>query len=218
MNMVNTLSIIDDISSEFNNTIPTQDLMLSLLVAIASAIIINFIYKKTYLGVSYNKSFSLSTILLTLVTSIVIRTINSNLSLSLGMVGALSIVRFRTSVKDPVDTIFMFWGITAGIMSGAGLYLVTILSTLLIGLLYFISFTIQSKQDNKKLLVIVTDTEKSQEIINILKNKKCILKTETYKNNIAELSFECKNRSQVEDIINMRESQEIKSINIIDIQ
>lgn len=218
MNMVNTLSIIDDISSEFNNTIPTQDLMLSLLVAIASAIIINFIYKKTYLGVSYNKSFSLSTILLTLVTSIVIRTINSNLSLSLGMVGALSIVRFRTSVKDPVDTIFMFWGITAGIMSGAGLYLVTILSTLLIGLLYFISFTIQSKQDNKKLLVIVTDTAKSQEIINILKNKKCILKTETYKNNIAELSFECKNRSQVEDIINMRESQEIKSINIIDIQ
>ena len=218
MNMVNTLSIIDDISSEFNNTIPTQDLMLSLLVAIASAIIINFIYKKTYLGVSYNKSFSLSTILLTLVTSIVIRTINSNLSLSLGMVGALSIVRFRTSVKDPVDTIFMFWGITAGIMSGAGLYLVTILSTLLIGLLYFISFTIQSKQDNKKLLVIVTDTAKSQEIINILKNKKCILKTETYKNNIAELSFECKNRSQVEDIINMRESQEIRSINIIDIQ
>ena len=218
MNMVNTLSIIDDISSEFNNTIPTQDLMLSLLVAIASAIIINFIYKKTYLGVSYNKSFSLSTILLTLVTSIVIRTINSNLSLSLGMVGALSIVRFRTSVKDPVDTIFMFWGITAGIMSGAGLYLVTILSTLLIGLLYFISFTIQSKQDNKKLLVIVTDTAKSQEIINILKNKKCILKTETYKNNIAELSFECKNRSQVEEIINMRESQEIKSINIIDIQ
>ena len=216
--MINTLSIIDDISSEFNNTIPTQDLMLSLLVAIVSAIIINLIYKKTYLGVSYNKSFSLSTILLTLVTTIVIRTINSNLSLSLGMVGALSIVRFRTSVKDPVDTIFMFWGITAGIMSGAGLYLVTVLSTLLIGLIYFISFSIQSKQDNKKLLVIVTDTSKSEEIINNLKNKKCILKSETYKNGIAELSFECKNRNQVEDVINMKESQEIKSINIIDLQ
>ena len=199
--MINTLSIIDDISSEFNNTIPTQDLMLSLLVAIVSAIIINLIYKKTYLGVSYNKSFSLSTILLTLVTTIVIRTINSNLSLSLGMVGALSIVRFRTSVKDPVDTIFMFWGITAGIMSGAGLYLVTVLSTLLIGLIYFISFSIQSKQDNKKLLVIVTDTSKSEEII---------YRREGMKEDLP-LSLSSSG-------VKMKESQEIKSINIIDLQ
>ena len=203
---------------EFTGKISTGDLVLSLVTAIVASLIITYVYKKNYTGVSFTKQFALSIILLTMVTSLVIRTINSNLALSLGMVGALSIVRFRTAVKDPVDTIFMFWGITAGIMSGAGLYLVTILSTLLIGLLYFISFTIQSKQDNKKLLVIVTDTAKSQEIINILKNKKCILKTETYKNNIAELSFECKNRSQVEDIINMRESQEIRSINIIDIQ
>ena len=133
------LNILDDIKGEFNNTIPTKDIFLSLGVALISAIIINYIYKKTYNGVSYNKSFALSTILLSLVTSIVIKTINSNLSLSLGMVGALSIVRFRTSVKDPIDTIFMFWAITTGIMSGAGLYLVTILSTLVIGLFYLIS-------------------------------------------------------------------------------
>ena len=214
---MNILNIVDDIRGEFNNTIPTKDIMLSLGVAVICAIIINFVYKRTYLGVNYNKSFSLSVILLSLITSIVIRTINSNLSLSLGMVGALSIVRFRTSVKDPVDTIFMFWAITIGIMSGAGLYLVTILSTMVIGLFYIISFLFQNKKDNKKLLVINTNMIKAEEIINLLKKKKCILKTESYKNGISELTFECKNRNQIQDIISMKDNIDIISINIIDI-
>ena len=105
-------------------------------IILIAALIINLIYKKTYTGVSYIKAFALSIILLTMVTSLVIRTINSNLSLSLGMVGALSIVRFRTAVKDPIDTIFMFWAITAGIMSGAGLYIVTLIATIIIGLFH----------------------------------------------------------------------------------
>ena len=112
---------------EFTGTIATGDLFLSLLVAFLAALFITFIYKKTYTGVSYTKSFVLSIILLAMVTSLVIRTINSNLALSLGMVGALSIVRFRTAVKDPVDTVFMFWSIAAGIMSGAGLYIITLI-------------------------------------------------------------------------------------------
>ena len=216
--MINILSLVDNIKEEFTNTIPTQDLLLSLLIALISSLIINFIYKKTYMGVSYSKSNPLSIILLTLVTCIVIRTINSNLSLSLGMVGALSIVRFRTSVKDPIDTIYMFWAITAGIMSGAGLYLVTILSNLIIALLYFMSFLIESKKDNKKLLIITLPSSNSKEIIDILQKKKCVLKTESYKeNNESELTFEAKNRTQIEDIISLKEDKSIKTINIIDI-
>ena len=153
MNSLLFLNIIDDIgdglSKQFSETIPTEDLLLTLLIAIVSALIVDFVYKKTYVWVSYTKTFSLSIILLTLVTSVVIRTINSNLSLTLGMVGALSIVRFRTAVKDPVDTIFMFWAITVGIMSGAGLYIVALLSTLVIGLIYYISYTFQVKKTNK---------------------------------------------------------------------
>lgn len=211
------LNIIDDISKEFNNTIPTNDILLSLTIAIISAIIINFVYRKTYLGANYNHSFSLSIILLSLVTSIVIRTINSNLSLSLGMVGALSIVRFRTSVKDPIDTIFMFWAITVGIMSGAGLYLVTILSTLIIGLLYILSFVFQSKKDNKKILVLSVNNTKSEEIIKMMKNKKCVLKTEIYRDGVAEFTYECKNRKQIEDIIKLKSDIDIISINVIDV-
>jgi len=211
------LNIIDDISKEFDSTIPTNDLLLSLLVALICSLIINIVYRKTYLGVSYNRSFSLSILLLSLVTSMIIRTINSNLSLSLGMVGALSIVRFRTSVKDPIDIIFMFWAISVGIMSGAGLYLVTVLATLVIGLVYFISYIIEEKKDNKKILVIRTNNARAEEIINYLKTKKCILKTETYKNGVAEISFECFNRKQIEDIIKLKDSADVISINVIDV-
>ena len=176
--MIYNLSIMDVIKTQFTNTIPTEDILLSILVSFICAIIINVVYKQCFMGVNYTKSFPLSITLLALVTTLVIRTINSNLSLSLGMVGALSIVRFRTSVKDPIDTIFMFWAITEGIMAGAGLYIITILSTIIVGLIYFVSFLIQDKKDNKKLLIINVNSNMSDSIIESLKSKKCLLKTE----------------------------------------
>lgn len=220
--MINILNITNKISeallSEFSNTIPTKDIIISLIFGMLSAIVINFVYKKTYVGVSYNKSFSLSIILLTLITSIVIRTINSNLSLSLGMVGALSIVRFRTAVKDPIDIIFMFWAISAGIMSGAGLYIISLLATLIIGLLYFVSYTYQGKKNNKMLLIVTVETSKADMITNILKdNKKCSLKTELYKQNVSELTYEIENRKDVEDILLLKNDDGIISISVIDI-
>ena len=154
---------------EFTQTIPTKDILLSLGIAIVCAIIITFIYKRTYNGVAYTKSFALSIILLALVTSLVIRTINSNLSLSLGMVGALSIVRFRTAVKEPVDTGFMFWGITAGIMSGAGLYLISIIASLLIGVLYFAVYLMGFKVSNRYLLVLKYDADAHDAVVKKLK-------------------------------------------------
>ena len=159
---------------EFSSTLSTGDLFFSLLTAFVAALLITYVYKKTYTGVSYTKSFVLSIVLLSMVTSLVIRTINSNLALSLGMVGALSIVRFRTAVKDPVDTIFMFWAITAGIMSGAGIYLTTLIATLILGILYMIMYMTNVKSTTKYLLVVKADKDFGDKILKLMsKKKKC---------------------------------------------
>jgi uncharacterized membrane protein YhiD involved in acid resistance len=99
-----------------------------------------------------------------MVTALIIRTISSNLALSLGMVGALSIVRFRTAVKEPIDTGFMFWGITAGIMAGAGLYLVSVISSLALGLLFFFSYVLGYKLKSKYLLIVKCDLRATDEV------------------------------------------------------
>ena len=203
---------------QFTGTISTVDLVLSLITAVVCALLISYIYKRNYTGVSFTKSFVLSLILLAMVTSLVIRTINSNLALSLGMVGALSIVRFRTAVKDPVDTIFMFWSITIGIMSGAGLYLTTIIATLLLGILYSLSYIIIFKPNEKYLLIIKVDKSIAKQISNEMKLKeKCILKTESIKDKIVELTYEISNKTIADEILKWQEKEEIKTINLINI-
>ena len=106
------MSAVDTIKKSvlenFTGTISVGDMILSLMVAFVIGMFIIYIYRKTYTGVVYSKAFSLCILMLSMVTAIIIRTINSNISLSLGMVGALSIVRFRTAIKEPVDTGFMF--------------------------------------------------------------------------------------------------------------
>ncbi len=201
---------------EFTGTISTGDLFLSLIIAFICAIFITYIYKKTYTGVSYTKSFVLSIILLSMVTSLVIRTINSNLALSLGMVGALSIVRFRTAVKDSVDTIFMFWAIAVGIMSGAGLYLITIIACALLGLFYLISYFKVFKPIDKYLLVVNTSKKDSLEVAKIFANKNCALKTESIKKDKVELTYEVIGKEFANTILEMR-NDAIESIHMINI-
>lgn len=201
---------------EFTGTISTGDLFLSLIIAFICAIFITYIYKKTYTGVSYTKSFVLSIILLAMVTSLVIRTINSNLALSLGMVGALSIVRFRTAVKDPVDTIFMFWAIAVGIMSGAGLYLITIIACALLGLFYLISYFKVFKPIEKYLLVVNTNKKDSLEVAKIFANKNCILKTESIKKDKVELTYEVIGKEFANQILEL-DNDYIEDIHMINI-
>ena len=201
---------------EFTGTISTGDLFLSLIIAFICAIFITYIYKKTYTGVSYTKSFVLSIILLAMVTSLVIRTINSNLALSLGMVGALSIVRFRTAVKDPVDTIFMFWAIAVGIMSGAGLYLITVIACVLLGLFYLISYFKVFKPIEKYLLVVNTSKKDSLEVAKIFANKNCVLKTESIKKDKVELTYEVIGKEFANQILEL-DNDYIEDIHMINI-
>ncbi len=203
---------------EFTGTLSTGDLFFSLLTAFVAALLICFIYKKTYTGVSYTKSFVLSIVLLAMVTSLVIRTINSNLALSLGMVGALSIVRFRTAVKDPVDTIFMFWAITAGIMSGAGIYLTTIIATLILGILYMASYVTAFKTSQKYLLVVKADKNFGDKILDLMgQKKKCVLKTESVKKDSIEFTFELANKNVADDLLAWKDKKEIESIHLVSV-
>lgn len=207
---------------EFTGKISTGDLVLSLVTAIVASLIITYVYKKNYTGVSFTKQFALSIILLTMVTSLVIRTINSNLALSLGMVGALSIVRFRTAVKDPVDTIFMFWAITVGIMSGAGLYLTTILATVILGVLYSLSYMLIFKPVEKYLLVIKVDKKASKKITDKMSGRnKCILKTESIKDEIVEFTYELGSKEIADEILSWKndenDNKDIKSINLVNV-
>ena len=189
------MSVVDTIKksvlSNFTGTISVMDMMLSLIVAFMIGIFIIYVYRKTYTGVVYSKAFSLCILMLSMVTAMIIRTISSNISLSLGMVGALSIVRFRTAVKEPVDTGFMFWGITAGIMSGAGLYLIAIIASLSLGVLYFVSYLMGFKVSNRYLLVLKYDIASHDVIIKKLKSlKKFKVRSKSIFKDQVELSLE----------------------------
>lgn len=183
--------IKNSVLEEFSGTLTLSSLLLSLIIAFIISIYIIFIYKKTYTGVVYSKSFSLSIILLSMVTALVIQTINSNLALSLGMVGALSIIRFRTAVKEPVDTIFMFWAIAAGIMSGAGLYLPSIIASLALGALFFAAYLFGFKQANRYLFILKYSSDISDVIKKALNNlPKNKLRSKSVFNDQVELTFE----------------------------
>ncbi|MBQ4312796.1 MAG: DUF4956 domain-containing protein [Clostridia bacterium] len=127
--------------------------MLSLLVAIALGCLIHYIYKKTFAGVVYSSTFSFSLILMTVITAVIIITISSNIVLSLGMVGALSIVRFRSAIKDPVDIMYLFWAISMGIVVGAQLYLFALISSLVIALICIIMHRLRASGNNYLLVV-----------------------------------------------------------------
>ena len=186
------LSIIkDSVLNQFTGTLTLADVGLSLLTAFLISIFIIFVYKKTYSGVLYSKTFSLCLLMLSMVTALIIRTVNANLSLSLGMVGALSIVRFRTAVKEPIDTGFMFWGISAGIMAGAGLYLIAIVASILLGVLYFIGYLFDFKSKSKYLLVLKYDINNESEVNKLLKSlPKHKLKTKTSAKKVTEVTYE----------------------------
>ena len=108
-------------------------IIFSLIMAFAVGMFIQFVYKTNYRGVMYSANFGLTLVLMTLITTPVVMCIRESIQLSMGMVGALSIVRFRTAVKEPMDTVFMFWAIVAGIITGAGYIPIAIIATLFIG-------------------------------------------------------------------------------------
>jgi uncharacterized membrane protein YhiD involved in acid resistance len=192
------------IAGEFTGTISLQGILLSLFTAFFIAVFIIYVYRRTYSGVIYSKSFSLLLILLAMVTTLIVRTIASNLALSLGMVGALSIVRFRTAVKDPMDTGFIFWAIMAGIMAGVGLYLIAFISSLTVGFLFILSHRFEGNSVSRYLLIVKYDASISDAVYAALKTlPKHKLRSKTLVSNKIELTFDIEIKDKTEHKIDI---------------
>ena len=152
-------SFMDNISS-FSLT----DAIIGLAFAFAVGMFIFLTYKKSFSGVMYSSSFALTLPSLAMVTTLVIMAVTSNVVLSLGMVGALSIVRFRTAIKDPIDTVFMFWAIAEGIVLGAGFYLAAIVGAILIGVFMLLLASSKKKASLPYLLILHYEERASKQI------------------------------------------------------
>ena len=142
-----------DFLAEFS-AISVGEMLTAIGLAFLLSLYIVFVYRATYAGVSFSRSFAACLIMITMVTAMVIQVITSNVVLSLGMVGALSIVRFRTAVKEPADTAFLYWGIAVGIICGAGYVTVAILSTVLLGLLFMAVYALGGKHKSSTYMVV----------------------------------------------------------------
>lgn len=172
--------------------ISAVSMLVTLLLSFVIGLFIFQVYKRTYQNVVYTKSFNISLIGMTMVTSLVIMAVTANVVLSLGMVGALSIVRFRTAIKDPMDIVFMFWALAVGIVLGAGFYLLGVIGSLVIGLiLYLLNKNIQN--DVPYVMLVSFSNEADEEVVmNIVKRnvKKYFLKSKTVDGDAVELVVE----------------------------
>ncbi|CDQ38141.1 DUF4956 domain-containing protein [Virgibacillus salexigens] len=168
----NTTNFSDIFKSSFlENTSSIVDSLLGLGLSFLIGLFIYMIYKKTFKGVIYSHSFNISLVIMTMATALVIMGISQNVLLSLGMVGALSIVRFRTPIKDPMDLVFLFWSVIAGILCGAGFLLLAIVGTIVIGIV-IVLFGNKIKVENPYLLVVKYNNDRLGNQIESLINEK----------------------------------------------
>ena len=200
----------DWFADQLSNFTPFN-VIVALPVALAAGLIIAAVYKATYRGVLYSPSFTLTLILLCLVTTPVVMAIGSNVALSMGMVGALSIVRFRTAVKDPLDTAYMFWAITMGILVGSNAYVIAVVALLGIGgILLAISF-FRLRNPNSYLLVLHYEEGAQIEIDNRLRQRlrnyrlRSKTVTKTANKNSAEMTVEVRLERQSNIVSEMLE-------------
>ncbi|MBR0391927.1 MAG: DUF4956 domain-containing protein [Oscillospiraceae bacterium] len=180
------------------------DIILALVLAFCLGLFIFLIYKKTYAGVMYSSSFGVTLVALTMITTLVILAVTSNVVLSLGMVGALSIVRFRTAIKEPLDIAFLFWAIAAGIVLAAGMIPLAVFGSVLIGIILLI-FANRKDMTNPYIVVLSCDGHESEEkAIAYLKEKtkRCSVKSKTARKGSVELNLEIRLQDDNTDFIN----------------
>ena len=157
------------------------DTIVGMAVALVIGLFIFVIYKKTLTGIMYSSGFALTLVGLSLVTTLVIMAVTSNVVLSLGMVGALSIVRFRTAIKEPVEIVFLFWALAAGIVIGAGMVPLAIIGSVMIGVILLL-FANRKIHNNPYILVLnLLDEKAEQEALSILRQdvEQYIVKSKT---------------------------------------
>ena len=178
--------------------ISLPDMAIALLLAFLMGLFIFFIYKKSYSGIMYSASFGATLVALSLITTLLIMTVVSNVVLSLGMVGALSIVRFRAAVKEPMDIAFLFWAIAVGIVLAAGLIPLAVFGSLFIGLVLF-AFSKNKAVDSPSILVVrCQDGEAEERARGFVKArvKRLSLKSKSVEGGCVELNYEVRLRDE----------------------
>ncbi|PKM56330.1 MAG: DUF4956 domain-containing protein [Firmicutes bacterium HGW-Firmicutes-5] len=173
-------------------TFSLMDIALAMVVSLCLGLMIFYVYKMTFTGVMYSASFGVSLIAMTLITTLIILAVTSNIILSLGMVGALSIVRFRTAVKESLDIAFLFWSISIGIVTGAGLIPLGIIGSIFIGIVLLI-FVNRKSADTPYLIVVNCLEDMAEtEVLSLIKSKtkKHLMKAKTVSRNGIELTVE----------------------------
>ena len=193
-------SFLENISS-----ISLLDMAMALTLAFGIGLFIFLIYQKTYQGVMYSSSFGVTLIALTMITTLVILAVTSNIVLSLGMVGALSIVRFRTAVKEPLDLAFLFWSIDVGIVLAAGLIPLAVIGSVIIGLVLLI-FVNRKSHVEPYILVLQCDSQESEwQAKSYLDTEtcRCVVKSKTVLKGSIELNLDVRLKSSDTSFINV---------------
>ncbi|HWQ57853.1 MAG TPA: DUF4956 domain-containing protein [Clostridia bacterium] len=182
-------------SDIFTTTLSPLQVIATLVIALVIGLFVFFIYKKTFGGVMYSRNFNVSLIMLTMVSSLMLMLINNSLALSLGMVGALSIIRFRTAVKDPIDTVFMFWAVGEGIAVGTKFFDIAVIAAVVIGVVMILLSTFRGKGTQPYLLIIHYDEAASGQIKQLVKQLPGgRLKSKTVQRDGIELTMEVRLR------------------------
>ena len=179
------------LSDQFSAIAPFE-IVLGLVLGLLVGLLIAFVYKRCFRGVLYSPSFAMTLAMLTLITTPVVMCISSNVALSMGMVGALSIVRFRTAVKDPMDTAYMFWALTMGILLGAKLYAIALVVAAAIAAIIFLLTFVHFTTPNSYLLVVHYDEEAEYDVDQMMRRsvKNRRLRSKTMTRSGAEMTWE----------------------------
>lgn len=180
------------------------DMLLALVLAFGIGMFIFLVYKKTYQGVMYSSSFGTTLIALTMITTVVILAVTSNVVLSLGMVGALSIVRFRTAIKEPLDIAFLFWSIAVGIVLAAGMVPLAVVGSVFIGIILLVFVNKKSYCNPYIVVLSCTDSTAEKNAMSFLEKQvqKCVVKSKTAHKGMIELNLEIRMKDDNTDFIN----------------
>ncbi len=173
-------------------SISILDMVIALALAFAIGLFIFLVYKKTFSGVMYSSGFSVTLIALTMISTFVILAVTSNVVLSLGMVGALSIVRFRTAIKEPLDIAFLFWAIAAGIVLAAGMIPLAVFGSVVIGVILLVFCNKKSKDSPYIVVISCSGEDTENKVSEYLKEnvKKLVIKSKTVSKDGVELNYE----------------------------
>lgn len=185
-------------------SVSVLDMALTLALSFGVGLFIFLIYKKTYQGVMYSSSFGVTLVALTMITGMVILAVTSNVVLSLGMVGALSIVRFRTAIKEPLDIAFLFWSIAAGIVLAAGMIPLAAIGSVIIGLILLIFVNKKSHSDPYILVLQCQDHQSEESAASLVKEhcRRCVTKSKSAQKGLVELNYEIRLKDDNTDFIN----------------